>query len=35
MSIDDDEKRENANVENILMKTVKIKNEFEGEQKKK
>ena len=34
MSIDDDEKRENANVENILMKTVKIKNEFEREQKR-
>ena len=35
MSIDNDEKRENASVENSLMKKVKIKNEFEGEQKKK
>ena len=35
MSIDNDEKRENAIVENSLMKKVKIKNEFEGEQKKK
>ena len=35
MSIDNDEKRENANVENSLMKKVKIKNEFKGEQKKK
>ena len=33
--IDNDEKRENAIVENSLMKKVKIKNEFEGEQKKK
>ena len=33
--IDDDEKRENASVENSLMKKVKIKNEFEGEQKEK
>ena len=33
MSIDDDQKRENASVENNLMKKVKIKNEFEGEQK--
>ena len=32
--IDDDEKRENASVENSLMKKVKIKNEFEEEQKK-
>ena len=31
--IDNDEKRENAIVENSLMKKVKIKNEFEGEQK--
>ena len=35
MSIDDDKKRENASFENSLMKKVKIKNEFEGEQKKK
>ena len=34
MSIDDDEKRENASIENTLMKKVKIKNEFDGEQKK-
>ena len=34
MSINDDEKRENASVENSLMKKIKIKNEFEGEQKK-
>ena len=34
MSIDDDENRKNASVENSLMKKVKIKNEFEGEQKK-
>ena len=33
MSIDDGQKRENANVENNLMKKVKIKNGFEGEQK--
>ena len=33
MSIDDDQKRENASVENNLMKKVKIKNKFEGEQK--
>ena len=33
--IDDDEKRENVSAENSLMKKVKIKNEFEGEQKKK
>ena len=33
MSIDDDEKRENASVENSLMKKVKIKNESEGGQK--
>ena len=33
MSINDDEKRENASVENSLMKKIKIKNEFEGEQK--
>ena len=35
MSIDDDKKRENASVENSLIKIVKIKNEFEGKQKKK
>ena len=35
MSIDDDKKRENASFENSLMKKVKIKNEFEGEQKEK
>ena len=35
MSIDDDKKRENASVENSLMKKVKIKNEFEREQKNK
>ena len=35
MSIDDDEKRENAKVENSLMKKVKIKNESKREQKKK
>ena len=34
ISIDDDKKRENASIENSLMKKVKIKNEFEGEQKK-
>ena len=34
MSIDDDEKRENASIENSLMKKVKIKNEFEEEQEK-
>ena len=33
MLIDDEEKRENASVENSLMKKVKIKNEFDGEQK--
>ena len=31
MSIDDDKKRENASIENSLMKKVKIKNNFEGE----
>ena len=30
MSIDDDEKRQNASAEKSLMKKVKIKNEFEG-----
>ena len=35
MSIDDDEERESASVENSLMKKVKIKNGFEGEQRKK
>ena len=35
MSIDDDKKRKNASVENSLIKIVKIKNEFEGKQKKK
>ena len=35
MLIDDEEKRENARVENSLMKKVKIKNEFDGEQKNK
>ena len=35
ISIDDDKKRENASIENSLMKKVKIKNEFAGEQKKK
>ena len=35
MLIDDEEKRENASVENSLMKKVKIKNEFDGEQKNK
>ena len=35
MLIDDDEKKQNASVENSLMKKVKIKNEFEREQKKK
>ena len=35
MSIDDDKKRKNASVENSLIKKVKIKNEFEGKQKKK
>ena len=34
MLIDDDEKKEYASVGNSLMKKVKIKNEFEGEQKK-
>ena len=34
MSIDNDEKRENASVENSLMKKVKVENEFEGEHKK-
>ena len=34
MSIDDDEKRENASTENSLMKKLKIKNEFERQQKK-
>ena len=34
MSIDDDKKRENASVENSLMKKEKAKNEFEREQKK-
>ena len=34
MSIDDDEKRKNASIENSLMKKVKIKNEFEEEQEK-
>ena len=29
MSIDDDKKRENARIENSLMKKVKIKNQFE------
>ena len=33
--IDDNKKRENASVENSLMKKVKLKNEFEGEQKKR
>ena len=33
MLIDDDKKRENTSVKNSLMKKVKIKNEFEGEQK--
>ena len=33
--IDNDEKRENASIEKSLMKKVKIKNKFEGEQKKK
>ena len=28
-------KRKNVSIENSLMKKVKIKNEFEGEQKKK
>ena len=31
MSIDDDKKRENASVEDSLMKKVKTKNEFEEE----
>ena len=35
ISIDDDKKRENASIENSLVKKVKIKNEFAGEQKKK
>ena len=34
MSIDDDEKRQNASAENNLMRKVQIKNEFEREQKK-
>ena len=34
MLIDDDEKRENASVENSLMKKVKVKNEFEEEREK-
>ena len=34
MLIDDNEKRENAWVENSLMKKVKIKNQFEEEQEK-
>ena len=34
MLIDDDEKKEYASVGNSLMKKVKIKNEFEREQKK-
>ena len=34
MSIDDDKKRKNASVKNSLIKIVKIKNEFEGKQKK-
>ena len=33
MSIDDDKKRENASVENSLMKKEEAKNEFEREQK--
>ena len=33
MSIDDDEKRENASTKNSLMGKVKIKNESDGEQK--
>ena len=35
MSIDDDKKRENASVENSLMKKEKAKNELERGQKKK
>ena len=31
MSIDDDKKRENASIEDSLMKKVKTKNEFEEE----
>ena len=34
MSIHDNEKTENAGIENSLMKKVKIKNEFEEEQQK-
>ena len=34
MSIDDDEKGENASIENSFMEKVKIRNEFEGEPKK-
>ena len=34
MLIDNGEKRENASVENSLMKKVEIKNEYEEEQKK-
>ena len=34
MLIDDDEKRENASVENSLMKKVKVKNEFEEKREK-
>ena len=33
MSIDDDKKRQDASVENSLMKKVKTKNEFEGRKK--
>ena len=35
MSIGNDHKRENASVENSLIKKVKIKNEFEGKQEQK
>ena len=31
MSIDDDKKKENASIEDSLMKKVKTKNEFEEE----
>ena len=34
ISIDDDEKGENASIENSFMEKVKIRNEFEGEPKK-
>ena len=34
MLIDNDEKRENVSIENSLMKKVKIKNDYEEEQKK-